>query len=418
MKTTIAALFGVALSLAVSPLPANEMTRLSPDDWPTFRGPAGRSVAQPQDLPTEWSVEDGTNVAWQADLPGRGVSGPIVVDGKVIVTASSGPDRDRLHVIAFDSQSGDRLWHRRFWATGKSMVHSSSANAAPTPACDGERIFAYFSSNDIISLDLDGNLLWVRGLEMDYPGSNNALGMSSSPVVVGDVVVLQSEAQGNSFVAALDRETGETRWDVERPRASNWVSPIGVDAQHTVDQQPIVILQSGEGIKLHNANNGEVLLSIDAPCETIPSLTFDKYLYAPSNGIRVFDVMSAGLEEKDQPVWEESKLRSSSSSPVVLEDQIYVINRDVLSCGSLTDRDVSWKLRLGGQFWATPVLVGDYLYCINADGTCYVVDRGAPGGKGTIVAENEFGENVYGSPAVADDGLFVRSHAHLWKIAK
>ncbi|MGI9427205.1 MAG: PQQ-binding-like beta-propeller repeat protein [Bythopirellula sp.] len=419
MKTKLVALFAITLTVTVSQVGANELARRSSHDWPMFRGPAGRSVGQAQELPTDWSIEDGENVAWQVDLPGRGVSGPIVVGGKVIITASSGPTRDRLHVLAYDSQSGEKLWHRQFWATGKSLCHATSANAAPTPASDGERIFAFYSSNDLISLDLDGNLLWMRGLELDYPGAGNALGMSSSPVVVGDVVVVQSEAQGNSFVAALDRQTGKTRWDVERPKASNWCSPIAVDAEYTIDKQPAVVLQSGEGIRLHRADNGEVLLKIDTACETIPSLTFNEYLYAPSNGIQVFDIMSAGLEDKDQPVWQESKLQPGSPSPVVVDSQVFVINRGgVLSCGSMTEKEVMWKLRLGGRFWATPVSVGNYLYCINADGKCFVVERGQAGEKGRIVAENEFGEDVLSSPAVADNGLFVRSHAHLWRIAK
>ena len=136
-------LFGLVLTLTILHDDVAARDRPTFRDWPMFRGPGGRSVGQAVDLPVEWSVADGKNVAWQADLPGRGVSGPIVVDGKVFVTASSGPNRDRLHVVAFDAGSGKQLWHRQFWATGKSLCHGTSANAAPTPASDGERIFAF-----------------------------------------------------------------------------------------------------------------------------------------------------------------------------------------------------------------------------------------------------------------------------------
>ncbi len=404
-------LIGIALTLAVSQIATFGRDKSTSQNWPMFRGPGGRSIGQADDLPLKWSVTDGKNIAWQADLPGRGVSGPIVVDGKVFVTASSGPNRDRLHVLAFDSKSGKQLWHRQFWATGKS-----------------ERIFAFFSSNDLIALDLEGNLLWIRGLELDYPGAGNALGMSSSPVVVREVVVVQSEAQGNSFVVALDRKLGTTRWDLERPKSSNWCSPIAVNEENhkenhkenTVGKQPAIVLQSSQGIGLYRVDTGERMLHIETECETIPSLTFDKYLYAPSGGIRVFDILSAGLKDGgDQPVWEASKLQPGSSSPVVADNYVYVINRSgVLSCGSTEAKEVVWKLRLGGKFWATPVLVGKHLYCINAKGKSFVVELGEHGEKGRIVAENEFGEDVLGSPAVADNGLFVRSHAHLWKIAK
>jgi len=101
-------LIGIALTLAVSQSATFGRDTTS-QDWPMFRGPGGRSVGHAENLPREWSVPDGKNIAWQADLPGRGVSGPIVVDGKVFVTASSGPYRDRLHVIAFDASSGEQL---------------------------------------------------------------------------------------------------------------------------------------------------------------------------------------------------------------------------------------------------------------------------------------------------------------------
>ncbi len=407
-----ALLVGMHLLLVVS-----QVTAAS--DWPMFRGPGARSIGQADELPVNWSVADGTNIAWTADLPGRGVSGPIVVGSKVFVTASSGASRNRLHVLAFDAATGEQLWHRQFWAMGKSLCHETSANAAPTPASDGERVFAFFSSNDLIALDLDGNLQWIRALESDYPGAGNALGMASSPVIVDDLVVVQSESQGNSFVAALDCADGSTRWDIQRPKASNWCSPIVIDAEFSPVNQSTLALQSSEGIDLHLAKNGERLFRLETECESIPSLTFNRYLYAPTQGIVVLDTSTTKLTDNDRVVWQESKLQPGAASPVVMEDFVYVISRSgVLTCGSLQTQEIEWKLRLGGRFWATPVLVDNRLYCINSDGMGYVVELPASDAKGKIVAENDFGESISGSPAVADNGLFVRSHAHLWKVAK
>ena len=135
-------------------------------DWPAFRGD-GSSASPNATPPAEWSIEEGRNVAWTADLPGRGVSGPIVVGGRVFLTASDGPNRERLHVLAFDAASGTRLWHRRLWATGRTNCHSSSANAAPTPASDGQRVFAFYSSNDLAAFSLEGDVLWSRALTLD-----------------------------------------------------------------------------------------------------------------------------------------------------------------------------------------------------------------------------------------------------------
>ena len=386
-------------------------------DWPMFRGPGGRSVAVDAELPLEWSVSEGKNVAWEIDLPGRGVSSPIVVAGKVIVTASSGPNRDRMHVLAYDAASGERLWHRQFWATGRTLCHETSAVAAPTPASDGTRIFAYYSSNDVIALDLDGNLLWMRALAIDYPGAGNDVGMSSSPVVAGDVVVVQSEGLGKAFVVALDNSSGATRWELDRSLQSNWASPVAIEVDVDAGKTSAVLLQSEQGVDLLSADSGEKLWNVETKCDGIASLVYDKLLYVPGQGMQVFKLFSSPGEGENHTVWRESKLQPGSPSPVVNGDHLYVINRaGVLSCGSLSKKKIVWRERLGGSFWATPVVSGSHLYCINSEGKSFVVEAGEESGK--IVAEDEFGEDILGSPAVADDGLFVRSHQHLWKISK
>ena len=121
-------------------------------DWPQFRGPNSNSVSRDSQPPLEWS--ENQNVAWKVELPGRGPSSPIVVGGRVIVTCSSGILQNRLHVLCFDSRSGKKLWERQFWATGRTLSHVSSANAAPTPASDGKQIYPFYSSNDLVCLDI------------------------------------------------------------------------------------------------------------------------------------------------------------------------------------------------------------------------------------------------------------------------
>src|SRR5689334_10218427 len=90
---------------------------LAAADWPQFRGPQSNSVSADKAPPTSWSETE--NIAWRADLPGRGPSSPIVVAGRVIVTCSSRVQQDRLHVLCFDASSGEKLWERQFWATGR-----------------------------------------------------------------------------------------------------------------------------------------------------------------------------------------------------------------------------------------------------------------------------------------------------------
>jgi outer membrane protein assembly factor BamB len=401
-----------ACALAAFVLAAASPSLARDSGWWGFRGD-GRSVAD-EPLPLTWSVESGENVAWQADLPGRGVSGPIVVGDRVVVTCSSGANRDRLHVIAFDAGSGKQLWHRQFWAVGRTLVHETSAVAANTPASDGERIFAFFSSNDLYALDLDGNLLWMRGLTLNHPLAGNDIGMSSSPVVVGGVVVVQSEAHAASFVEAFDVRTGETRWSAERTRDATWCSPVAV--RQTVAGEPTdaVLLQAGQGVELRRAAGGEVLWRLDLECETIPSAVAEDRIYVPSGGLRA--IAWDGRTSAPEVVWQDAGLQPGSPSPVIYRGHAYVVNSaGVLARASVQDEKTDWKLRLGGRFWATPVAAGNHLYCINSEGKAFVVELGE---KGRIVGETEFGEDILASPAVSNGALYVRSHGRLWKIAR
>ena len=192
-------------------------------DWLQFRGTDNTSCSQESGLPTEFA--DGKNVAWKVDLPGRGPASPIVVGDRIIVTCSSGAREDRLHVVALNASDGSTVWHRQLWATGHTQAHPMGAVANNTPASDGELIFAFYSSNDLACFDLEGNLKWFRGLASDYPTMRNDVGMASSPLVVGETVVVQCQNQGESFVAGIDKRTGLTRWRIDLEQDGCWSSP-------------------------------------------------------------------------------------------------------------------------------------------------------------------------------------------------
>ncbi len=375
-------------------------------DWLGFRGD-GSSIAECT-APLDWSIEDGRNVAWQADLPGRGVSGPIVVDGRVFVTASDGPNRERLHTLCVDAASGKPVWSRQVWATGRSNCYKTSAVAAPTPVSDGERIFAFFSSNDLVAIGLDGDVQWIRGLTLDHPRVGNDVGMASSPVVAGNAVVLQAECFGDSFAIAVDRKTGETLWQVERPQKSNWASPL---AWTTSDGRAAVWLQDRSGAALHDAQTGEQLARIDTGCPAIssPTLADEETLVLATGGLSLFRAPF------DQAASQAEKLRPASPSAVVLGSQAYVINGSgVLVCGDVTTGQMQWRKRLGGKFWATPIVVGEHLYAVNDKGETTVLDLAK---RGEVVSKPAFGEDILGSPAASGGALYFRSNAHLWKIA-
>lgn len=380
-------------------------------DWLQFRGNDSTSVTGDQELPIAWSATE--NVAWKAPLVGRGVSGPIVAGGRVIVTASSGFRDDRLHVLCFAAETGKLEWERQFWATGRTLHHPTSAVAAPTPATDGRLVFAFFSSNDLVCLDLDGNLKWLRGFTSDFPTAANDVGMASSPIVVGETVVAQVENPGESFAVGLNKATGETRWQVPRKQSLVWSSPCVLSGPGGDS----VILQSLDKLTAHDPLTGRERWSFVAACDAISSPTArDGRLYVPSGGLTALQP-PAGNNSAPTILWQESRLGPSSPSVVVAKDKIYIINRaGVLACATASGGEILWQLRVTGTYWATPVLAGSRLYCVNENGVAQTVD--VSGAKGEVLATHDFGEQILGSPAVADGALYFRSDKWLWKIRK
>lgn len=389
-------------------------------DWPQFRGGDTLGASGDKAPPVEWSIKPagesdlGTNVAWRGDLPGRGLSSPIVVHGKVVVTASSGPNQDRLHVLCFDGATGRLDWERQFWATGRCFCHPTSAIAANTPASDGERIFAFFSSNDLVCLDLQGNLRWFRGLTFDFPTAANDVGLASSPLVVGDTVVVQVETKGESFAAGLDTANGATRWQLPRLNQMNWTSPSLLKST-TPGGPDVVLLQSTDRLTAHDPRTGLELWSFERTCSGIPSpVGRGDLVLVASDGLTALRHPPAASTA--EVLWNDTKLGPGNASPVLVDNRVYVVSRGgPMTCADARTGEVLWKLRLKGPQWATPVVAGGHLYAASQDGAVQVVRLGK---EGEIVAEIPFHEQLFGSPAVADGALYFRSDAHLWKIAQ
>ncbi len=382
----------------------------SAGDWRQFRGSDNESVSAEKGLPKTFGEEE--NLAWKIPLPGRGASGPIVVEGKVIVTASDGAAHDRLHVLAFDSKSGKLIWHRQLWATGHTAHNSFGSIACNTPASDGELVFAFFSTNDLACFDLDGNLKWLRGLAFDYPTMRNDVGMGSSPLVVGDVVMVQCENQGESFIAGLDKKTGETRWRRDRDHEALWTSPTVLRGKTRADD--LVLFQCRERLSAHDPGTGNALWRYEASCHTIASVTTDgNRIYLPANGIHALEYDPTAKAVK--LLWNEPRLRGGNASPVAVDGRVYVVKPPaILICADAADGSVLWQVRLKGPVWSTPVVADGHAYVVNHKGLVQVVRLGE---KGELVGTTQIDPDVLASPAVSDGAVYFRTDRHLWKAA-
>ncbi len=374
-------------------------------DWRQFRGT--KSSGLPEATAKDWDGEQ--EIAWQADLPGRGLSSPIIVGDRIFVTCSSGALQQRLHVLCFSAKDGSEIWERSFWATGRTVCHPKTCVAAPSPASDGERIFAFYSSNDLACLDLDGNMLWFRGLTFDFPNASNSLGMASSALAVAGNVVVMIESDDASFAAGINAYTGETNWKIDRPERANWTSPaVTPDGKQ-------VLFQSSAGVSAVDAITGEEVWNYADGAATQPTLVVvDEVAYVPSNGVTA---IRPGKSNTSVPeiVWQASNIRPGVASPIAFGENLYVINSSgVMVAAALKDGKRLWQKRLGGKFSASPVMAGGKLVAINEAGTSVVVDAND---EGNVISKLELEETILSTPSVSADGVYIRSDKHLYKIS-
>jgi outer membrane protein assembly factor BamB len=379
---------------------------VSASDWLQFRGnnegmAAGEGPARLD------------HTAWTAPLPGRGISGPIVVGDRVYVTACTGHDESRLHVLALANNDGKLAWERQFWSTGRTQCHPKMSVASSNPVSDGQRIVALYSTNDLVCLDRDGKLLWFRGLTYEFPNATNSLGMASSPVIAGDTVVVQVETDDDAFAMGLDIDNGETRWKLDRPHKDNWTSPLvlrGADRE-----QDVVVLQSSRGLHGIQPKTGKLLWTYTEGASTVASsAASDGVIFVPSNGVTALAGASPGAMPTKR--WRMQQMSPGYASLAYRDGRVYsVTGAPVLIAADAKTGHVDWRLRLTGTFYASPIAAGTRMYFFNDAGLGQVVSLGKD--RGTIANQHDFKESILGTPALADKAIYVRSDQHLWKIA-
>ncbi len=378
-------------------------------DWLGFRGTHGNGLIN-EDVSSDLSLSAKTS--WNVSLPGRGLSSPVLVGNLVFLTASSGPQQNNLHVIAFNTQNGEKVWERIFKATGRTICHKKTCVAASTIVSDGNLVVAQFSSNDIFCLDMRGNLIWLRGLTYDYPNIANGLGMSSSPLIVNGILIAQVENDADSFTFGLKLKNGTTLWKKVRPRGANWTSPV------TLKKNSVqwVGLQSKEGLAFLNPSNGEILWNYEDGASTIPSsvISSNNVVLIPSNGLTALEEPVAGQAPKQ--LWRNNKLAPGTGSPSVSGDQVFVINRaNVLTSASIETGEINWRLRIKGPISASPIVTNQTLFIFNEEGICQVIDISLKS-EAKVLKEIELKDTILCTPAADQGSLFVRSDSKLWKI--
>lgn len=376
------------------------------DRWIEFRGGA-QGVTAAKNLPTRWSADAG--VAWNRTLPGTGQSSPVVHGGRVFVTSVEGAMKDRNHVSCFRLSDGGLLWSRSFASSVEQKLSNMVSKAAPTPAVDDRRIYAFFESGDLIALDHDGDVLWERCLTKDYGAIEGNHGIGSSVVLSAAGLHILVDHAGPSYLVAIDKKTGANLWRAERTARVSWSTPIV--AKHGGVE--LVLVSSNGTLDAYVAATGKVAWSVDGiKGNTVPSpslVTDDLVLVTASKGAGavLVSLPQAGTSRQPAIRWTATPAKPSGfSSPIVVNELVLILNKaGSLSAHRLSDGTFLWRQRLAEGSWASPIIAGDLIYFFGKQGATTLLRVSPQGAR--IVATNrlETEATVYGVAAV--DGAFV-----------
>ncbi len=410
----------------------------SADDWPRFRGPDGSGVANDSEsLPAAWSPA--ANLAWKTPLPGPGASSPIIVGGKVLVTCYSGYGLNQenpgeienlvRHLVCVDLSTGEKLWQKDVKASLPEDPYSgigvtAHGYASHTPVSDGTNVYAFFGKSGVHAFDLSGKELWQA--DVGNESDPYKWGSSSSPIVYNDTLIVTAAAESQSIIG-FDTATGKELWRQEAAGLDGmWGTPTLVKIDE--DRTDLVMCVAKELWGL-DPESGELRWYADATGSqhAYSSVVLDgKRVFAftgRGGGSIALDAGGKGDISESNTVWVGSE-NASFASPVRHESKLYVVSQGVLSVVDAESGDRLKQIRLkgakqtGGRFgsldYPSPLVVGDRLYYLNGSGQMYVFalgDEVEPLSVSEVTADNE---KFWGTPAVSDGRMVLRSSAHLY----
>ena len=382
------------------------------ENWPGWRGPTGMGISGESSLPVEWSETN--NIRWKVELQGAGVSAPVVWGERVFLTASDGRLNDRLHVFCYHRQDGKLLWHSRFFGTAPTDLFAPGGMAVPTPVTDGKHLFTLFGTGDLMCLDFAGKPVWIRSLAQEYGPFRNRWGMGTSPILVGDNLIVQVDHWSQSYLLCVDAKTGANRWKTDRDASVNWSSPLTVKFK---DHDELIVLGTyrAMGYDLETGSERWHVRGMGMQC--IPSPIVEGNVLVAASGENTMaiklDGKSGNLTDSNM-LWINKKAAAYLPSPVLYKGLVYIAgDRGINTCLDAAKGTVVWKKRLGDQYYASPVAGDGKVYFPSKEGIVFVVKAGP---QYEVLAKNDMGEGIVASLAISDGQIFLRGEKHLFCI--
>jgi outer membrane protein assembly factor BamB len=407
--------------------------------WAQWRGPNGTGTSAAATPPLRWS--ETSNVKWKVEIPGRGSSSPVVWNDRIFIQSAipaSAPTGDPSHrplggvnprdvhrfvLYAIDRQTGRILWER---IASEQRPHEASHQdngtwSSSSAVTDGQHVIAYFESFGLYAYDMNGTPVWHK--DLGDKRMRNEFGEGSTPTLHGNRLIVVWDHQGQSFVAAFDKRTGDEIWRKERDEIDTWATPLVV-----VHEGRAQVITSGMNrLRSYDLETGDIVWeSPGVTMNPIPSpVAADGMVFVTSgfrgNNLKAIRLADARGDITGTPaiVWELNRDTPYVPSPLLYDGVLYFLktNTAVLSAFNARSGEPHYALqRLEGldEVFSSPVGAAGRVYITDRHGTTLVIRQGP---KYEVLATNTLDDGFDASPALVGGEMFMRGYKYLYAIA-
>lgn len=444
-----------ALALSSALVSADDNNVSNPRNWAQWRGPLANGVAPEGSPPTEWSESE--NVRWKFKLPGMSHASPIVWGDHVFVQSAiktdkpanqatpegekesdddSGDERRgrgmrgaqitryyRFVIQAIDRKTGKTAWERTLREeVPHEAGHPDASQASGSPITDGEHLYAYFGSRGLFCLTMNGEIVWEKNL--GRMTTRNNFGEGGSPALHGEMLIVNWDHEGDSFIATFNKRTGEELWRKSRDEVTSWSTPLVV----TDNGSPQVIVSASNRVRAYNLKSGDVVWQCGGlGLNCIPSPVAQNGTVYVMSGYRDRALLAirykgakGDITETDRVAWKLDANTPYVPSPLLYDGTLYFIDRNsqMLACfDAKSGKEHYTKQRLSELtgVYASPVGAAGHVFVVGRDGVSYVLDHGS---EFKVVSINRLDDGFDASPAIVDGEMYLRGREHLYCIAR
>lgn len=397
---------------------------LAGDNWPQFRGPRGDGHSDATGLPIKWSETQ--NVVWKTPIHDLGWSSPVIWGNQIWMTTATATGH-QMFAVCVDLASGKVIRDVKVFDTqAPEHVASTNSYASPTPVIEAGRLYVHYGMYGTGCLETGtGKVLWSRrDLKCDHHE-----GPGSSPMLLGNLLIVHVDGRDVQYVVAMDKSTGKTVWKTNRSinysiygqnERKAFCTPIVIEA----DGHSELISQGAKAVMGYDPGTGQELWKVRYNGWSVaPRPVFGHglvFIITDYERPELWAVRPGGTGDVtgSHVAWKMTKGAPSRPSMLLIDDLLYMVSSDgMASCVEAKTGQVMWKMRQAGSYSASPIYADGRIYFFNHEAATTVIQ---PGRAYKLLAVNELDgqEELMASPAVVGKSLLVRTRAHLYRIEK